>query len=155
MVCPITRPMFFAAGSQPIHDVARTREVYLPAGSDWYDFHSGQRFHGGQTITAAATLDDIPLFVRAGSIIPVGPVLQSTKEKSSEPIELRVYPGADAHFTLYEDAGDGYDYENGEYTLTPMHWHDASKKLSIGIRQGSFAGMSPLQEFTQFLPPSF
>ena len=154
MVCPITRPMFFAAGSQPIHDVERTREVYLPAGSDWYDFHSGQRFQGGQTITAAAPLDDIPLFVRAGSIIPIGPVLQSTTEKSSEPIELRIYPGADAHFTLYEDAGDGYGYENGDFTLTRIRWDDTARKLHISPCEGHYPGMPLTQEFTQSLPPS-
>jgi alpha-D-xyloside xylohydrolase len=154
MVCPITQPMFFAAGSQPIHDVARTREVYLPAGSDWYDFHSGQRFQGGQAITAAAPLDDIPLFVRAGSIIPIGPVLQSTSEKSSEPIELRIYPGADAHFTLYEDAGDGYGYENGEFSLTRIRWDDTARKLHISPCEGHYPGMPLTQEFTQSLPPS-
>ncbi|TAE88598.1 MAG: DUF5110 domain-containing protein, partial [Verrucomicrobia bacterium] len=104
-------------------------------------FHSGQRFHGGQTITAAAPLDDIPLFVRAGSIIPIGPVLQSTSEKSSEPIELRIYPGADAHFTLYEDAGDGYGYENGEFTLTRIRWDDTARKLHISPCEGHYPGI--------------
>jgi len=147
LVCPITRPMFFAPGSQPIHNVPRTREVYLPGGCDWHDFHTGERHHGGQSITAAAPLDSIPVFVRAGSIIPLGPVIQSTSEESCEPIELRVYPGADADFSLYEDAGDGYSYENGEFTLTAIHWDDATAQLTIGKPQGSFHGMSAEQKF--------
>jgi alpha-D-xyloside xylohydrolase len=147
LVCPITRPMFFGPGSQPIHNVPRTRDVYLPAGCDWHDFHTGERHHGGQTITAAAPLDSIPVFVRAGSIIPLGPVLQSTSEEPCEPIELRVYPGADADFSLYEDAGDGYGYEDGEFTLTAIHWDDATAQLTIGKPQGSFHGMSAEQKF--------
>jgi alpha-D-xyloside xylohydrolase len=149
LVCPVTRPMFFGPGSAPIHNEPRSRHVYLPAGCDWYDFHSGERHPGGQTITAAAPLDSIPLFVRAGSILPIGPVIQSTAEELGAPIELRVYPGADADFTFYEDAGDGYGYEKGEFTLTPIHWDEASARLTIGKRQGAFPGMPEKQEFIQ------
>ena len=129
--------MFHGAGSKPLVGVEKSREVYLPAGCDWHDFRTGERHCGGQTITAAAPLDTIPVFVRAGSILPLGPVLQSTSEKPCEPIELRVYPGADADFTLYEDAGDGYGYETGEFTLTAIHWNDSTGQLTIGPRQAS------------------
>jgi alpha-D-xyloside xylohydrolase len=152
MVCPVTRPMFFAANSQPIHDDERTRDVYLPAGTDWYDFHTGQRHAGGQSITVPTPLDRIPLFVRAGSIIPLGPVIQSTRESANQPIELRIYPGADAHFTLYADAGDGYGYEQGEFSLTPLHWDETSQQLHIGVCQGHYPGMPLTQEFSQTLP---
>ena len=151
MVCPVTRPMFFASNSQPIHDVERTRDVYLPAGTDWYDFHTGRRYAGGQSITVPTPLDRIPLFVRAGSIIPLGPVIQSTRESANQPIELRIYPGADAHFTLYADAGDGYGYEQGEFSLTPLHWDETSQQLHIGVCQGHYPGMPLQQEFSQTL----
>lgn len=147
LVCPVTRPMFYGPDSQPLHDVPQSRQVYLPVGCDWYDFHTGDRHSGGQTITAAAPLASIPVFVRAGTILPIGPVVQHTGEYSPEPIELRVYPGADAGFSLYDDAGDGYGYEQGEYTLTPMHWDDATRQLTISERQGAFPGMAACQDF--------
>jgi len=121
--------------------------VYLPAGCDWYDFRTGKRHTGGQTITAAAPLDSIPVFVRSGTILPLGPVMQSTSETSTDPIELRVYPGADADFTLYEDAGDGNGYQRGEYVLTPLHWDEQTQQLNIGERKGSFPGMTAPRNF--------
>jgi alpha-D-xyloside xylohydrolase len=119
---------------------ATRRNVYLPAGGDWVDVWTGKRSNGGQTITAAAPLDRMPLYAKAGSIIPFGPSVQFASAKS-DPIELRVYGGADADFTLYEDEGDNYDYERGAYTSIPIHWDNRAGKLTVGGRLGSFPGM--------------
>jgi alpha-D-xyloside xylohydrolase len=124
----------------------QTRPVYLPAGTQWIDFWTGQSLAGGQTITADAPIDKIPLLVKAGSIIPMGPFIQYAAEKPADPIELRIYPGADGSFTLYEDENDNYDYEKGVYATIAFHWDDASRRLTIDDRKGSFPGM--LQERT-------
>lgn len=129
LVCPVTEPMLHAPGSAPLHRPA-TWECYLPAGCDWYDFWTEQRHPGGQTVTVEAPLNRMPLFVRAGSILPMAEGLQYADQVPEGPMEIRVYPGADAAFTLYEDAGDGYGYERGEYTLTRLKWDDATKTLS-------------------------
>jgi alpha-D-xyloside xylohydrolase len=120
---------------------ARTRKVYLPAGAAWYDFWTGQSLVGGQTIDAPAPYDTMPLHIRAGSIVPVGPALEYTDEKPPDPITLYVYAGADGHFTLYEDDGASYQYEHGAYAEIPIAWNDARGALTIGARQGSFDGM--------------
>jgi alpha-D-xyloside xylohydrolase len=125
---------------------ATSRSVYLPAGSKWIDFWTGKMYAGGQTIEAAAPLRTIPLFVRGGSIIPLAPPMQSAMEKD-DPIELRVYPGADGSFNFYEDQGDGYDYEKGGYATIPITWDDAAQSLTIGQRVGSFAGMEKNRAF--------
>jgi alpha-D-xyloside xylohydrolase len=119
---------------------ARERTLYLPAGHDWIDFWTGKRLRGGQTISGAAPLDRIPIYAMAGSIIPFGPHAEFASAKS-DPIELRIYPGAAADFTLYEDEGESYDYEKGAYTETPIHWDDRSGVLTIGNRRGRFPGM--------------
>ena len=141
MVCPITAPMYFERNSKPLIGVPKTRAVYLPKGSDWFDFWTGARYVGGAKISAHAPLETIPLFVRAGSIIPLGPHLQYTSEKAADPIELRVYPGADGAFTLYEDEGDGYGYEEGAFSTIEITWSDSERRLSIGARNGAFRGM--------------
>jgi alpha-D-xyloside xylohydrolase len=120
---------------------ARSREVYLPAGTAWFDFWTGKRFDGGQTITAAADYDSMPVFVRAGSIVPVGPDVQYTVEKTADPVTVRVYPGEDADFELYEDDGVSNGYERGAFSVIPIQWDDAAEKLTIGKRRGSFPGM--------------
>jgi alpha-D-xyloside xylohydrolase len=108
---------------------ATSRQVYLPAGADWYNFWTNQRIHGGQRITVAAPIDTIPLFVRAGSILPLGSTIESTEDKQT--IEsLRVYPGRDGDFTLYNDDGKTYAYEKGAFTLTRMHWDNTRHKLT-------------------------
>jgi alpha-D-xyloside xylohydrolase len=124
----------------------QTRPVYLPAGTPWIDFWTGQNLVGGQTITADAPIDKIPLLVRAGSIIPMGPFIQYTTEKPADPVELRIYPGANGDFTLYEDENDNYDYEKGVYATIAFHWDDAKHQLAIDERKGTFPGM--LQERT-------
>jgi len=122
------------------------RKVILPSGAKWYDFWSGKP-SGEGTITVSAPIDVIPLFVRAGSILPLGPDLQHTGEKSTEPLEIRVYPGADARFTLYDDTGEGYAYEKGERSLIPMHWNEQTHELTIEVRQGSYPGMAAERDF--------
>ncbi len=128
------------------HRDATTRTVYLPK-TRWYDFWSGETLAGGRRIQAAAPLDRIPLFVRAGSIMPMGPDIQYSTQKPENPIELRVYPGADGKFTLYEDQNDNYNYEKGVYATIPFRWNEATQTLTIGARQGSFPGMLKTRTF--------
>jgi alpha-D-xyloside xylohydrolase len=120
---------------------ATDRRVYLPKGSLWYDFWNGQTTEGGVKVQAAAPLERIPLYVRAGSILPLGPDEQYAGEKVDGPIELRVYRGADGSFNLYQDEGDGYNYEKGKHAVIPIAWSEAAKTLTIGARSGSYAGM--------------
>jgi alpha-D-xyloside xylohydrolase len=120
---------------------ARARLLYLPAGTGWYDMKSGMYYHGGQTIMAAAPYTDIPVFVRAGSILPCGPDIQYVDEKPADPIRLLVYTGGDGSFVLYEDEGTTYDYERGSFSTIPFIYNDKEKTLTIGEREGSFPGM--------------
>lgn len=129
LVCPVTEPLFYAAGSQPLSDVPQTRRVYLPQCEGWYDFYTGQRYAGGQWLDAPAPLDRIPLFVRAGSLLALARPAESTADAGG-PFEIRVYPGRDAELELYDDAGDGCGYERGEYTLRRLHWDDARAELT-------------------------
>jgi alpha-D-xyloside xylohydrolase len=119
---------------------AATRHLYLPK-AEWYDFWSGNRTAGGKAIDAAVTIDRIPLYIRAGSILPMGPDVEYAAEKPADPLELRVYRGASGTFTLYEDENDNYDYEKGIHATIPMRWDDDAKTLTIGERTGSFPGM--------------
>jgi alpha-D-xyloside xylohydrolase len=119
---------------------ARTRPVYLPAGADWYDFHTGERHAGAQKVDAAAPLERMPLYVRAGSIVPVGPEIQYTAQKTGGDLTLLVFMGADGTFDLYEDDGVSYGYEKGEFARIPLRLKDG--RLTIGARAGSFPGMA-------------
>ena len=130
----------------------KTATKYLPKGTDWYDFWTNRCYKGGQTVTLQTQLNRVPMFVRAGSILPLGPEMQYVGEKSWDSLELRVYPGADAAFTLYEDEGDSYNYEKGVYSLIPMHWNNRTRTLTIGSRQGSFPGMLETRQFVVVLP---
>jgi alpha-D-xyloside xylohydrolase len=121
---------------------AATRSVYLPAsGAPWYDFWTGATSAAGQSVDAVAPVETLPLYIRPGSIIPMGPFLQYSNEKPADPIEVRIYPGANGSFTLYEDEGDSYRYEKGSFATIPFTWDDASKTLTIGERKGDFPGM--------------
>ncbi len=120
---------------------ATRRTLYLPPSAAWYDFWTGEKMQGGQRTEVDAPLDVLPLHVRAGSIIPLGPEIEYTGQKPDAPIELRIYRGADGTFELYEDSGDSYDYQKGEHSIIPITWNEASGKLTIGDRQGSFPGM--------------
>lgn len=123
------------------HPGVQARKVYLPEGTRWVDFWTGDSLEGGQTIDAPAPIGRLPLYVRAGSIVPYGPTVQWASENRNGPIELRVYPGADGAFTLYEDEGDNYDYEHGSYATLPIRWDDRTHTLTIGARSGSWPGM--------------
>jgi alpha-D-xyloside xylohydrolase len=119
---------------------ATSRRLYLPA-AKWFDFWKGTSLEGGRMLDADAPLDRLPLYIRAGSIIPMGPDEEWASEKPDDPLELRIYPGANGDFTLYEDEGDNYNYEKDAYATIPLHWDDAEKVLTIGDRQGRFPGM--------------
>jgi alpha-D-xyloside xylohydrolase len=125
---------------------ATSRSVYLPQGT-WYDFWSGERVAGDQTIAAAAPIDRIPLYVRAGSIVPMGPEVEYASEKSDTPIELRIYRGSNGQFTLYEDQGDTYAYEHGAYATIALSWDESSGTLTVGERSGSYPGMPTQMNF--------
>jgi alpha-D-xyloside xylohydrolase len=126
---------------------ARSRAVYLPAGTGWYDLKSGQHFAGGQTIQAAAPYSDIPLFVREGAIIPFGPEIQYADEKPADPLILYVYTGQDGRFELYEDENDNNNYIKGQFTVIPLTYSEQAKSLTIGQRQGAFPGMLSQRTF--------
>jgi alpha-D-xyloside xylohydrolase len=123
------------------------RSVYLPAAAAWYDFWTGKSLTGGQEIEAEAPLDHIPLFVRAGSIVPMGPQIEYAAQNSAEPIEVRVYRGADGRFDLYDDAGDGYEYQQGQHSVIPLRWDDRNSILTVGARLGSYPGMLQHRKF--------
>lgn len=124
---------------------ATSRSVYLPEGK-WYDFWTGATVNGGASINASAPLSQIPLHIRAGSVIPMGPDIQYSTERS-DTIELRIYPGADGSFTIYEDEGDSYNYETGKYATIPIMYLDEAQKVIIGARNGSFTGMDEKKVF--------
>jgi alpha-D-xyloside xylohydrolase len=147
MVCPVTEPMYYGPGSVELRGVVKTREVYLPRGARWFDFWTGALHEGGRAIVAEAPLERMPLFVRAGSIVPMGEVMQFVDEVRDAPYEVRVYTGADAHFLLYEDAGDSYGYERGERAFVKMGWSEADAELVVQARQGSFDGMVKEREW--------
>jgi alpha-D-xyloside xylohydrolase len=134
LVAPVTEPN------------ARNWNVYLPRTASWCDFWTGKQFAAGQTTDVAAPLDRIPLMVRAGSIIPMGPFIQYSTERS-DPVEIRIYPGASGDFTLYEDENDGYDYEEGQYSTIELKWNDSVHTLTIGKRRGDFPGMLKTRTF--------
>jgi alpha-D-xyloside xylohydrolase len=119
----------------------------LPRGANWINFWTGAQSRGGGQIRERVPLERIPLDVRAGAILPLGPDLQWTGEKPADPLELRIYPGADGRFALYEDAGEGYAYEHGAFTTIPFEWDDAAGVLSIGARVGAFPGMLEQRTF--------
>ena len=136
MVTPVT-----AAG-------AAAKSVYLPAANaPWFNFWTGETTPAGQQVEAAADVGTLPLFVRPGSIVPLGAFLQYSSEKPADPIELRIYRGADGQFTLYEDEGDNYHYETGKYATIPLAWNEATHTLTIGKRAGSFPGMLKTRTF--------
>ena len=125
---------------------------YLPKGAVWYDFWTGKQYKGGQNVTLETTFDRVPMFVRAGSIVPMGPEMQYVGEKSWDNLELRVYPGADGHFLLYEDEGDSYNYEKGAYSTINIIWNERARTLTIGECQGNYKGMLQHRRFTVVTP---
>ena len=125
----------------PVTDPAtQSRRLYLPQ-AKWFDFWMGTATEGARSVDAPAPLDRIPLFIRAGSILPMGPEEEWSTQKTPDPIEVRIYRGADGDFMLYEDENDNYNYEKGAYATIPFHWNEAAQTLTIGERKGQFPGM--------------
>jgi alpha-D-xyloside xylohydrolase len=154
LVCPVTRFMCAdtVINGKDTSVVAnfnkyQSRSLYLPKGTDWFDFWTGDKMNGGQTIERKTPIDIIPLYVKAGSIIPFGPKVQYATEKKWDNLELRIYPGANGNFTLYEDENDNYNYEKGEYTTITFTWNEAKKTLTIDDCKGSFKGMLAERKF--------
>jgi alpha-D-xyloside xylohydrolase len=163
LVNPVTEQMYSLTSNLPTGQAGvpaeKTRKVYLPKSTNlpapegtggqagWFDFWTGKTLEGGHTIDAPAPIETIPLYVKAGSIVPMGPFLQNATEKPADPIELRIYPGADGQFTLYEDENDNYNYENGKYSTILFKWNDAKKILTISNRKGGFPGMLKERSF--------
>ena len=130
----------------------KTAEKYLPKGTDWYDFWTNKRYKGGRNVTLETSIDRVPMFVRAGSILPLGPEMQYVGEKPWDNLEIHVYPGADGIFVLYEDEGDNYNYEKGLYSTITFRWKDKSHQLMIGSRQGNYTGMILQRQFVIVMP---
>ncbi len=147
MVCPVTKPMYYEKNSKPIEGCDKTREVYLPGGTGWYDFWTDRYYEGGQTITAEAPIDIIPLYVKAGSILPMTEFMQYVDEQPNASIEVRIYAGKDAEFELYEDEGNGYRYEEGEYAITKLVWSETNQTLDISKSIGTYQGMVKDREY--------
>ncbi|MEO6176275.1 MAG: TIM-barrel domain-containing protein [Flavobacterium circumlabens] len=130
----------------------KSRNVYLPAGTDWYDFWTNEKINGGQEIIVKTSIDMLPLYVREGAIIPFGPKVQFATQKKWDSLEIKVYPGKDCSFVLYEDEFDNYNYEKGFYSEIEFSWHEASKKLTISHRKGQYTGMLTSRKFTIVMP---
>jgi alpha-D-xyloside xylohydrolase len=130
----------------------KTAVKYLPKGAMWYDYWTNKQYKGGQRVTITTTFDRVPMFVRAGSILPLGPEMQYVGEKNWDNLELRIYPGADGSFTLYEDEGDNYNYEKGTYSVIQFSWNEKTHTLTIGDRQGRYPGMLQNRQFTVVMP---
>ena len=138
MVNPVTEQIYTGANAAT---AKHTRNVYLPKATQWYDFWTGQLYKGGQTIAAAAPLNTIPLYIKAGSIVPMGPVMEYATEKPADTLEVRIYAGANGTFTMYEDENDNYNYEKGAAATFTFNWNDKSRQLSVSAIKGSFPGM--------------
>ncbi|MBP2158739.1 MULTISPECIES: TIM-barrel domain-containing protein [Asticcacaulis] len=156
---PVTLEFFQASGGRSLRlawrtpsqiaELANTKveidasmRTYLPKGAAWYDFWTHERFDGGATVTKTVPLDILPLYVRAGSIVPMGPTLQYATEHPEADYEIRIYPGADGTFTVYEDDNETYDYEKGQYATYELNWNDATRTLSVGARKGDYPGLT-------------
>lgn len=146
LVCPVTSSMYTRGGHEDFSTV-KSKEVYLPKGCDWVDFWTGEKLAGGQRINKESPLDIIPLYVKAGSVMPLGPKVQYASEKKWDNLEMRVYEGANGEFTLYEDENDNYNYEKGAYSTITFTWNDTKKTLTISDRKGAFPGMLTSRKF--------
>ncbi len=158
LVCPVTKPMYNKIrinGNDTTrvedYSILKSDKVYLPTGTDWIDWWTGEKLDGGQTIIKETPIDIMPLYVKAGSIIPVGPKVQYATQKKWDTLKIRVYPGADGEFVLYEDEFDNYNYEKGACSTIKFNWNDQTRQLKIGHREGSFKGMLEKREFNIIL----
>lgn len=154
LVCPVTKPMYSKISVQGTDtnrvgdfSTIKSEEVYLPKGADWIDFWTGEKYSGGQSSSIETPIDIMPLYVKVGSILPIGPKVQYATQKKWDNLEIRIYPGADGEFTLYEDENDNYDYEKGAYSTVNFKWDEEKKTLTINDRQGTFPGMLTERKF--------
>jgi len=154
LVSPVTNAMYIkpvinGKDTLLVEDFSRvkTKETYLPSGTDWFDFWTGEKLSGGKKTTKETPLDIIPLYIKAGSILPMGPSVQFAEEKKWDELEIRIYPGADGKFVLYEDEHDNYNYEKGVYSTITFTWDDKKKTLTLHERNGSFPGMLKSRAF--------
>ncbi len=155
LVKPVTDPLYtyrdeWKHGHTIYPDITQAAapvKVYLPAGADWYDFWTNEKKQGGKEVMRLAPIDIMPVYVKAGTILPMGPIVQYAEEKPWDDLEIRIYPGCDADFTLYEDEGDGYNYEKGMFTLIEFHWDDKNRTLTVSDRKGSYKGMLAERSF--------
>ncbi|MBQ6382277.1 MAG: DUF5110 domain-containing protein [Clostridia bacterium] len=152
LVRPVTHPMEYLPEGRKAENTDDLTDVYLPAGTDWFAWETGKRFHGGQTLRVHAPLDTVPVYVRAGGIVLTGPVRQYTEEQPDAPLTVTVYPGADGSFIWYEDAGDGYGYEQGECARVLLRWNDAARGLTVSERKGRFPGMAEKRKLVVKIP---
>lgn len=148
MVNPVTEQLYTGAN---LGSGKHTRDVYLPAGTTWFDFWTGKKYDGGQTLNVDVPMVTMPLYVKAGSIVPMGPVMQYATEKPASVVELRIYPGANGRFQFYEDENDNYNYEKGKYSTFIINWNDKLKQLSLTTAKGSFNGMLKQRKFNVVL----
>lgn len=156
LVMPVTDSLYTyldpqtKKGAYSVPDITKAVknvQVYLPQGAKWYNFWTNEQVAGGQTVNMPCPIDIMPVYVKAGSILPFGPAVQYTGEKKWDNLEIRIYPGADGDFTLYEDEGDSYNYEKGAFTQIGFHWDDATRTLTIDDRKGEYKGMLKKRSF--------
>jgi alpha-D-xyloside xylohydrolase len=141
--------MYYGIDSEPTEGVSRTRTVYLPEGTNWYDFWSEKYYEGGQTIEAETPIERIPIYVKAGAILPMSEPIQHTGQMKDDRLLLVVYPGADGKFTLYQDEHNGYGYEEGKFATTELTWSESEGKLTIHPRKGQYPCMPDNVTFVQ------
>ncbi len=159
LIAPVTEKMYVKPvavnGKDTVYaedfSTVKTKQVYLPSGTEWFDFWTAEKYNGGQTISKETPLDIIPLFVKAGTILPIGPNVQYSTEKKWDDLEIRIYPGANGEFVLYEDENDNYNYEKGIYSTITFNWNDKTKSLTINDRNGSFPGILENRKFNIIL----
>lgn len=154
LVSPVTKAMYVkpvVTGRDTSYtedfSAIKTKETYLPQGVEWYDFWTGEKLSGGTRTSKETPIDIIPLYVKAGSIIPIGPAVQYAAERKWDELEIRIYPGSDGEFVLYEDENDNYNYEKGVYSTITFNWNNAKKTLTISDRNGNFPGMLESRNF--------
>jgi alpha-D-xyloside xylohydrolase len=160
LVCPVTDPQYVkksdANENLIVEDFSsvKSQDIYLPSTSNWFDLWTGEKMAGGKTVKKETPLDIQPVYIKAGSIIPWGPKVQYATEQKWDNLEIRIYPGADADFTLYEDENDNYNYEKGKFSEIQFHWNEKTKTLSVGDRKGNFDGLLAERKFNIVLVPS-
>jgi len=154
MVSPVTVPMYVqqvvnGKDTSLVEDFStvKSKETYLPLGTDWYDFWTGEKISGGKKVTKETPLDIIPLYVKAGTLLPIGPAVQYAEEKKWDDLEIKIYPGSDGNFVLYEDENDNYNYEKGAFTLITFTWDNKKKVVTISDRTGTYPGMLSSRTF--------